>query len=251
MAENEVENQGTENTEVVNTENTETAEEPALLTQDQVNAIIAERINEVKEQSAAELRQMRESAEAQIRGYQQAFNQIQNRQQNVNDDDPPPPNMTKDQQIMWDANKPTRDYMRNQMAKMASQVSQTVNPILQDSTVASFFRGKPGIPEALKAKTAAYFAEAVNDPSVTLKPEQVIQASYIRAAASMYEASLAGGNQTTQKPVAKPQPKVIAPNGSADIGGGRRAVGMGSVGKKDQTWQEIQAELINSGKIWE
>jgi hypothetical protein len=251
MAENEVENQGTENTEQA-TENTEVAaEETGLLTQDQVNAILQERINEIKEQSASELRQMREQAEAQIRGYQQAFNQMQTRQQSATEDDPAPPNMTKDQQIMWDANKPTRDYMRNQMAKMSSQVSQTVNPLLQDTTVNSFFRSKPGIPEALKAKTAAYFAEAVNDPNVTLKPEQVIQASYVRAMAAMYEAGLTG--QNTQKAAAqvKPQPKVISPNGSADIGGGRRAIGMGAVGKKDQTWQEIQAELINSGKIWE
>src|SRR3990167_6419493 len=84
----------------------ETVEE-ATLTQAQFDAALSERLNAIREQSASELRQLRENAEAQIRGYQQALQNVTRPQQTAQDeDDPLPVNMTPDQRLMWDANKP-------------------------------------------------------------------------------------------------------------------------------------------------
>lgn len=237
----------TQDTEVAQEESTGfTPEQQAA-----IDAIISARVNEVKEQSAAELRAVRENAEAQIAGYQRATEQIRAVPVQQGADDPEPPGMDQNQRLMWHANKPMRDYMKQEAARQRAEMARTVNPLLHDSTVAGFFRDKPNVPASIKASAAALFQQAANDPRVTLDPNQIMQASYIRALAQAQEASWSA--QPNTKPIAKattPAPRVVLPNGQGSEGGGTRPLGVGRVGGgSNKTWQEIQQELIASNKF--
>lgn len=260
MAENEQENQEQGQEEgAVGEEQGEGAEAIATLTQAQFDAALSERIKEIKDQSAAELRAQREQAEAAIRGYQKAYSDLQGGSKApVDEDDPKPVGLTRDQEIMWAANAPSRVAMNRKLKEMQVALSRTVNPLLQDNAVQSFFRSKPGLPDGIKSQITEMFSEASNNPNVTASPEQIIQAAYIRALAADNEARLFGGQhsgvqgqgqQQQARSQVKPQPTVISPNGSADVGGGTRPIGMGRVGKKDMTWREIQADLIARNKF--
>lgn len=250
MADNDVQ-QNQEEGQQTEQEQQTTGEGDKLLTQEEFNQALSARINEINEQSAAQMQQLRLQTEATINHYRQLAAQQQVTQQTNDDDDPAPANMTPDQRLMWDANKPTRQMVKRQMREMANLISQSVNPIVADSTVRGFYDGRPKVPQEVKDRAVAYYKDAANDPNVRgVKPEQLIAAAHVRAMAEYAEQTLMGnGFLAPQKQTAKPQPKVNAPNGSADLGGGTRPLGVGRVGKTQQTWQEIQAELIASGKF--
>ena len=234
------------------TETVETTEaEVATLTQAQFDAALQARLNDVQAQSAEQLRQMRENSEATIRGYQQAVTALQNQRTAPQDvDDPAPPNMTEDQKLMWAASKPQRDYMKAQLKAIQQTFSQTVNPILQDTTSRQFFASRPNVPETVKQQALVYAAEAANDPNVPLKPEQIMTASYIRALADYAESQFTNvaAPRVASQAVVKPQPRVIAPNGSTDIGGAGRTIGIGR-SSKATTWQEDRDFLIAANKF--
>lgn len=249
-----VDEAGNENPEVVEDEVVETAEEtPQAFTQEQVNEIVSARIAEVRNQSAEEIRALTERAEGVISGYRQAVEQARNGQvvvPNQIQDDPEPPGLTRDQKIMWDANKPTRLAIKQNMQEFAKTIAGTVKPLQADSTSTQFFalvkakRGKD-VPEALKNRTVQLYRQALSDPETAgANPERLIEACWNRALAIQQEEAIFGGSSNgnengSHAPAGgKKAPRIGTP-GAADLAGsGTRIPGTGTIGKKATTWQE-------------
>ena len=224
---------------------------PATLTQEQVDEIVAARVNEVREQSAQELRALREQAEQEIYRIQQASRNIREGSASDIEDDPAPQGMTRDEAIMWAANKQNRLHFKRQVQQLEDKLSRVTSPLITDSTVTNFFRGKEKVPVAVKERAAILFKTASSDPKMRgADSDQLMEASYVRALADHAHAQIFGEPATQNGQASgKKQPNVRAPNGSEFGGGTRPIIGKIGAGKKNETYQEIRASLEAAGKF--
>lgn len=246
-------NENVENDQI--TEQDQSQQDARTFTQEELDNIISERIAEVKNQSAAELEQLRIRAEETIANLSRAAasqQRFQAEDQQIEDDPPPIPlaQMTPNQRLLWESNLPNRLHQKKMLRASEERLSQSVAPVLNDQTVREFFGPRTYVPEAVKQATQNIFREARNNGN-RAPADQLVQAAYTRALAEFTDNQL----RTGKAPVTNQgQKKVIvkSPNGSADLGGSTRNI-TGKIGGSKtgsgKTYKQLMEELIAEGKM--
>lgn len=226
-------------------------EEERTFTQADLDRIVSERIAEVKSKSSEELGTLYNKLEELSQQVQ-----AQGRQQQVSDDpfagiedDPPPRGMTRDQAIMWDADKFNRLSRKKMAYEIESRSRQAIAPMVNDSLVKSFFVGKDKIPPHIQKATEQIFKQAVAAGNPT-PPEKLVHGAYLQALAIDAEQGFMGTRQVSQTQKAPTnQPKVKTPNGSTDLGVNQRLPGTARVGsgsRSEKSYAQIKEELLTN-----
>ena len=234
---------------------------PQTFTAEQVNEIVSQRVNEVRDQSSQELNSRIAQLEATLNGYRQS---VENSQRQSSpyagiEDDPEPPGLTQNEQIIWHASKPQRLAFKKQIAELTGTVQQLVKPLQADGVATQFFSevsqryGGKAIPEPVKQKTLALYRENLRNPQFAhAKQEDLLGACYQRALAIQQEETMFGVAKPGVTTNGKPAPRIgTPPSAAGDLGSSSRAPGVGRIGasKKETTWQEDMEFLINNNKF--